>query len=445
MLASDFMNSTTCAGTQQDNGCNAQDHLKKRRRPEDGLGEGTTTVVRQVCFEKMDAKTEVSKRRHQEMESQGKRRKLVLQMCFDKVGMNPVAEAEAEAEAEAAAAAQEVAKAWSRTAYQQEEGSGPTRGRRKRTEKSNSLRNEQRDELVQKKRLDDGGRAAAGVLMLMHAVEPEEEAAPRACEFCPAATCSGLGSLLSEVELLGGFPLRNLPEELQLLIAAQVAAPRDRAALCIAVPPLGRKAIKEIKAYKGPLMSLGNRVLSGGGVGEAEVRRYVREFAPSEAAHPSLALNEYAELNSMAAPSARVRSSVQGSSLEWRLESGALLRCWKPFEHWVYSPAGSTRDGEAGMHHYEGAAGAERLVKFEFADGEVYHFRGEKELFWQRRKPTEYCGYYRNVDIGGHWDYGFWHPWPRAHTIGEDLRALAWKLARGVRPLDGSRPVLGRQ
>ena len=97
------------------------------------------------------------------------------------------------------------------------------------------------------------------------------------------------------------------------------------------------------------------------------------------------------------------------------------------------------------MHHYEGAAGAERLVKFEFADGEVYHFRGEKELFWQKRKPTEYCGYYQNADIGGHWDYGFWHPWPRAHTIGEDLRALAWKLARGVRPLDGSRPVLGRQ
>jgi hypothetical protein len=29
-------------------------------------------------------------------------------------------------------------------------------------------------------------------------------------------------------------------------------APRDRAALCIAVPPLGRMAIEEIKAYQGP-------------------------------------------------------------------------------------------------------------------------------------------------------------------------------------------------
>ena len=71
-----------------------------------------------------------------------------------------------------------------------------------------------------------------------------------------------------------GFPLRMLPEELQLIVAEHVAAPRDRAALCVAVPPLGRKAIKAIPAlYKSPLVSLGNLLLSGGAVGEAEVRR----------------------------------------------------------------------------------------------------------------------------------------------------------------------------
>ena len=53
---------------------------------------------------------------------------------------------------------------------QQEEGRGsngeaqrPDRrsvGRRRRTGESNSLRNEQRGELVQKERLDDGGRKA---------------------------------------------------------------------------------------------------------------------------------------------------------------------------------------------------------------------------------------------------------------------------------------------
>ena len=90
----------------------------------------------------------------------------------------------------------------------------------------------------------------------------------------------GMG-LLTGVEFLGGFPLLTLPEELQMLVAAHVAAPLDRAALCVAVPPLGQKAIKGIPAYKGPLMSLGNRVLSGGAVGEAEVRWYVREFAPA--------------------------------------------------------------------------------------------------------------------------------------------------------------------
>ena len=160
------------------------------------------------------------------------------------------------------------------------------------------------------------------------------------------------------------FPLLELPEELQLLVAAHVFSPRDRAALCVAVPPLGRKAIKQIPAYTGPLMSLGKRVLSGGAVDEAEVRRYVREFAPSEAEHPSLALNECAQLNAMAAPSARVRCVVQGSNLEWRLESGALLRCWKPFAS-VRNYMFTYTRGTPGMHHYEGAAGAERLVAYE--------------------------------------------------------------------------------
>merc|ERR1740139_2062574 len=221
--------------------------------------------------------------------------------------------------------------------------------RRGRAMRSDSRRKEQRSELVQKKRLE-----IAEALMLMHAAEP------RAC----------------------AFPLLELPEELHLLVAGHVVSPRDRAALCVAVPPLGRKAIKEIPTYTGPLMSLGKRVLSGGAVDEAEVRRYVREFAPSEAEHPSLALNECAQLNAMAAPSARVRCVVQGSNLEWRLESGALLRCWKPFER---TRIHFDNAGNPGMHHYEGAAGAERLVSVAFADGAMRDFRGERgaEVMWQ--------------------------------------------------------------
>jgi len=188
-------------------------------------------------------------------------------------------------------------------------------------------------------------------------------------------------------KLPGGFPLRMLPEELQLIVAEHVAAPRDRAALCVAVPPLGRKLIKAIPAlYKGPLMSLGNLLLSGGAVGEAEVRRYVCAFAPSEATHPPLneypplTLNEYAQLNTMAAPSAKVRYVTEGNNLEWRLESGALLRCWKPYE----GVRNHRRTDRApAMHHYEGAAGAERLVSVAgpLDKGDVhdeYDFEGER-------------------------------------------------------------------
>ena len=229
------------------------------------------------------------------------------------------------------------------------------------------------------------------------------------------------------LNLSGGIPLLNLPSDLQLLAAAHVAAPRDRAALCIAVPPLGRKAIEEIPAlYRGPLMSLGNRVLSGGALSEAEVRRYVREFAPSEAERWSLALNECAQLNAIAAPSARVRCVAHphpGSSthLQWRLESGALLRSWQPFagvRNSMYTclHVYCTR-GTPGVHHYEGAAGAERLVALAFADGHVHGFVGERgaELVWNFQGPP--------------YDRCVVSAWASAVNAGRHGRLSAWASA----------------
>ena len=205
--------------------------------------------------------------------------------------------------------------------------------------------------------LDAEQRAAATALGYERVIWDEEAAA----------------SDLELLELLGAFPLLELPEEMQLLVAAHVFSPRDRAALCVAVPPLGRKAIKQIPAYTGPLMSLGKRVLSGGAASEAEVRQYVREFEPSEAAHPLLALNEYAQLNTMAAPGARVRYVTEGNTLEWRLESGALLRVWMPR---------SNRNGDPGelamMYHYKGKRGAERLVSInDWSSGLVRYYEGK--------------------------------------------------------------------
>ena len=202
----------------------------------------------------------------------------------------------------------------------------------------------------------------------------------------------GMGSLLAGVELLAGFPLLKLPEELQMLVAAHVAAPLDRAALCIAVPPLGQKAIKGIPAYKGPLMSLGNRVLSGGAVGEAEVRRYVREFAPSEAVHPSLVLSQYTQLNALAGPGVSVRCVVKRARLEWRLESGAVLRVWMPRRN---------RNGDPGklaaVRHYKGKRGAERLVSVLMSSGVVAYFEGKcgTEYCVRRELPTGAVHYYK--------------------------------------------------
>ena len=85
----------------------------------------------------------------------------------------------------------------------------------------------------------------------------------------------------------------------------------------------------------------------------------------------------------MAAPSARVRCVVHPdfewggmlNHLQWRLESGALLRSWQPFAGVRnYMAARCT----PGMHHYEGAAGAERRVAVAFAAGHVHGFVGEK-------------------------------------------------------------------
>ena len=114
----------------------------------------------------------------------------------------------------------------------------------------------------------------------------------------------------------------------------------------------------------------------------------MREFAPSDqaahclAADYSLAHNEVAQLNKLTAPSVGVRFEVQDfvstqagwSELEWRLESGALLRCWK-----TYEGVCNTRPSELApaMHHYEGEAGAERLVSVACA-GSVLGFKGPR-------------------------------------------------------------------
>merc|ERR1740130_2253449 len=120
-----------------------------------------------------------------------------------------------------------------------------------------------RVELLKQKRYGDGGqkskaaeparRAVADALMLMHAAEPEGEAAPRACKALDA-TCSDVEfASESRQKRTPYFPLLELPEELQLLVAAHVvSSPCDRAALCLAIPPLALKEYAQLNAMAAP-------------------------------------------------------------------------------------------------------------------------------------------------------------------------------------------------
>ena len=53
--------------------------------------------------------------------------------------------------------------------------------------------------------------------------------------------------------------------------------------------------------------------------------------------------------------------------------------------------------GALGMRHYEGAAGAERLVSLACADGDVCDFSGERGAERQVQRRNEATGYYWNT------------------------------------------------
>ena len=70
-----------------------------------------------------------------------------------------------------------------------------------------------------------------------------------------------------------------LARDVQLLIAAKLAHPRDRAALCLALPPLGLAAMRVHDSYKGALFALAVQVVGGGGTIEG-LRLCVHECGP---------------------------------------------------------------------------------------------------------------------------------------------------------------------
>ena len=75
----------------------------------------------------------------------------------------------------------------------------------------------------------------------------------------------------------------SLPEELQLRIADEVTEWQARAALCLAIPPLGIEAIRTIAVYKDPLFSIA-MALWYRSAGEVLDERRLRSYAAERCA-----------------------------------------------------------------------------------------------------------------------------------------------------------------
>ena len=178
-----------------------------------------------------------------------------------------------------------------------------------------------------------------------------------------------LPDLSADADLLTAMShdlLSALPQELQLLIAEALGDRCDRAALALASPRLlGLAACRELPSYQGLEMSLAFHRVLGGAIDEQLLRSYAsRSEATPEGCEWLAGVDAAA---GVLVVSGNSRESVQTGIL-WRFTSratrfGALLRCEQP----------------SGMvHHYEGKAGAEYVVRLDEPDGCVWHFEGKK-------------------------------------------------------------------
>ena len=159
---------------------------------------------------------------------------------------------------------------------------------------------------------------------------------------------------------------RLLSQDEQLSVASALTSPRDRAALCLALPPLGLAAIRTLDSYKGALFALAMQELGRGGISEALVRRYLRECRPS--------IEECELLSSLDSGILCVRH-VLGTRITWRCVLLHVDNSSPPFTDWVL-----VRDEQADgwVRHYEGEKDAERMVRVEFPNGRVLHHEGER-------------------------------------------------------------------
>ena len=185
--------------------------------------------------------------------------------------------------------------------------------------------------------------------------------------------------------------LRELPPELQIYIARELNERTDRAALCLALPPLGCAALRGLAEYRDDiLMSVALRLLSIAVaakhtlLNERLLRLYV---ADHRATHDGLLWLNAA----FAAAGVDLQVQVAGEGLEHTrlfagLEPGALLmnRMNGDVVHYegeqgaerIVRLVYSSSSGDV-TTHYEGEKGAERMVRLVYSSGEVFHYEGE--------------------------------------------------------------------
>ena len=161
--------------------------------------------------------------------------------------------------------------------------------------------------------------------------------------------------------------LRELPLELQLHVASELGERTDRAAFCLALPPLGCAALRGLAEYREDiLMSVALRlprlipVAKHTLLDERLLRFYV---ADRRATHDGCLWLHAA----FAAAGFDLQVQAGDGNSEWRLtagpEPGALLRRVRP---------------SGTMMHYEGEQGAERMVRMVNPSGGVTHWEGKR-------------------------------------------------------------------
>ena len=188
--------------------------------------------------------------------------------------------------------------------------------------------------------------------------------------------------------------LLALPDELRLHIAGAVSEWQDRAALCLACPPLGVTAIRTIEAYKDPLLAvaiaLWHRSPSSV-LDEQCFRRYAADCQASDAGGHWLTATAERHGVGLGFDFRVLGAGTVNECVEWRLTTTtqgeldhALLRRRNKsglVRHYE-GEKGAERRVRAvdtiGAVHYEGERGAERIVWMSSLDGDVQHYEGER-------------------------------------------------------------------